>query len=178
MKLKNWKEKQKVEEKIMQPFPNPNYYAQYQQQFNPYMQRMENLQQFQQAINQPQVATPMQMPSQQLNPLGKIVESIDIVKVTDIPMDGNMYYFPKADGTEIYSKQFMPNGQTRILTFKPLLDSEPNNLSLEEEKSKFEPINNVLRDIQEDIKALTDKVDKISKPTTSRSKKEVADDAE
>ena len=42
-----------------------------------------------------------------------------LVKVTDIPMDGNMYYFPKADGTEIYSKQFMPNGQTRILTFKP-----------------------------------------------------------
>lgn len=162
----------------MQPFPNPNYYAQYQQQFNPYMQRMENLQQFQQAINQPQVATPMQMPSQQLNPLGKIVESIDIVKVTDIPMDGNMYYFPKADGTEIYSKQFMPNGQTRILTFKPLLDSDPNNLSLEEEKAKFEPINDVLRAIQEDIKALTDKVDKISKPTTSRSKKEVADDAE
>lgn len=162
----------------MQPFQNPNYYAQYQQQFNPYMQRMENLQQFQQAINQPQVATPMQMPSQQLNPLGKIVESIDIVKVTDIPMDGNMYYFPKADGTEIYSKQFMPNGQTRILTFKPLLDSDTNNLSLEEEKAKFEPINDVLRDIQEDIKALTDKVDKISKPTTSRSKKEVADDAE
>ena len=162
----------------MQPFPNPNYYAQYQQQFNPYMQRMENLQQFQQAINQPQVATPIQMPSQQLNPLGKIVESIDIVKVTDIPMDGNMYYFPKADGTEIYSKQFMPNGQTRILTFKPLLDNDHNNLSLEEEKAKFEPINDVLRDIQEDIKALTDKVDKISKPTTSRSKKEVVDDAE
>lgn len=162
----------------MQPFPNPNYYAQYQQQFNPYMQRMENLQQFQHAINQPQVSTPMQMPSQQLNPLGKIVESIDIVKVTDIPMDGNMYYFPKADGTEIYSKQFMPNGQTRILTFKPLLESEPNNLSLEEEKAKFEPINDVLRDIQEDIKALTDKVDKMSKSTTSRNKKEVPDDAE
>ena len=155
-----------------------NYNYQPMQQYNPYLQRMENLQQFQQAINQPQVATPMQMPSQQLNPLGKIVESIDIVKVTDIPMDGNMYYFPKADGTEIYSKQFMPNGQTRILTFKPLLDSDPNNLSLEEEKSKFEPINDVLKGIQEDIKALTDKVDKISKPTTIRSKKEVADDAE
>lgn len=162
----------------MQPFPNPNYYAQYQQQFNPYMQRMENLQQFQQAIQQPQVPTPMQMTNQQLNPLGKIVESLDIVKVTDIPMDGNMYYFPKADGTEIYSKQFMPNGQTRILTFKPLLDSEPNTLSNEEEKAKFEPINNVLRGIQEDIKALTEKVDKISKPSVSKSKKEVVDDAE
>ena len=161
----------------MQPFPNPNYYAQYQQQFNPYMQRMENLQQFQQAIQQPPVQQQMAMPNQ-LAPLGKVVESLDIVKVMDIPMDGNMYYFPKADGTEVYSKQFMPNGQTRILTFKPVLDSEPNTLSNEEEKAKFEPINNVLRGIQDDIKALTEKVDKISKPTVSKSKKEVADDAE
>ena len=161
----------------MQPFPNPNYYAQYQQQFNPYMQRMENLQQFQQAIQQPPVQQQMAMPNQ-LAPLGKVVESLDIVKVTDIPMDGNMYYFPKADGTEIYSKQFMPNGQTRILTFKPILDSEPNTLSNEEEKAKFEPINNVLRGIQDDIKTLTEKVDKISKPTVSKSKKEVAEDAE
>ena len=161
----------------MQPYVNPNYFTQYQQQFNPYLQRMENLQQFQQAIQQPPVQQQMAIPNQ-LAPLGKVVESLDIVKVTDIPMDGNMYYFPKADGTEIYSKQFMPNGQTRILTFKPLLDSEPNTLSNEEEKAKFEPINNVLRGIQDDIKALTEKVDKISKPTVSKSKKEVADDAE
>ena len=90
-----------------QPFVNPNYFGQYPQyqptmQNNPYLQRMENLQQFQQAINQPQVTAPMTA----FAPLGKIVESVDIVKVTDIPMDGNMYYFPKADGTEIYSKQF------------------------------------------------------------------------
>lgn len=162
----------------MQPFPNPNYYAQYQQQFNPYMQRMENLQQFNQAINQPQLSTPMQMTNQQLNPLGKIVESIDIVKVTDIPMDGNMYYFPKADGTEIYSKQFMPNGQTRILTFKPLLEDNPNNLSDKNEKSEYKDFNRVLMGIQEDIKTLTDKVDKINKPTSTRNKKEVSDDAE
>ena len=163
----------------MQPFPNPNYFTQYQQQFNPYMQRMENLQQFQQTLqpqlqNNPNLTPGLNM----LASIGKVVESMDIVKVTDIPMDGNIYYFPKADGTEIYSKQFMPNGQTRILTFKPLLDSEPNALTNEEEKAKFEPINNVLRGIQEDIKALTEKVDKISKPTVSKSKKEVSDDAE
>ena len=157
----------------MQPFPNPNYFTQYQQQFNPYMQRMENLQQFQQAIQQPQVPTPMQMTSQQLNPLGKIAESLDIVKVTDIPMDGNMYYFPKADGTEVYSKQFMPNGQTRILTFKPLLDAEPNNSSTEEEKLNFDTFKSFLEGIQEDIKLLNDKVDKISKPT--KAKKESSD---
>ena len=106
--------------------PINQYYQQPYMQ-NPYMQRMENLQQFQQAI-QPQI------PQQQFTPLGKIVDSVDIVKATDIPMDGNMYYFPKADGTEIYGKAWMANGQTRILTFKPVLDDNPNTLSQNEEK--------------------------------------------
>ena len=152
----------------MQPYPNPNYYSQYQQpQFNPYLQRMENLQQFQQTLQ------PIQ-PTNQLPAIGKIVESMDIVKVTDIPMDGNAYYFPKADGTEIYSKQFLPNGQTRILAFKPILDNEPNNLSAEEKQSEFTAFSDVLMNIQNDIKALFDKVDKIGK--TTRTKKEVLED--
>ena len=152
----------------MQQFQNLNPYAQYQQpqmQFNPYMQRMENLQQFQQTL-QPAQAQPF-------TPLGKIVESVDMVKATDIPMDGNMYYFPTADGNMIFGKQWMPNGQTRILTFKPLLDAEPNNSSIEEEKLKFDTFKSFLEGIQEDIKLLNDKVDKISKPT--KAKKESTD---
>ena len=147
----------------MNQYPNYNYG--YQQQ-NPYMQRMENLQQFQQALNP--------APQNQYMSIGKVVESMDIVKVTDIPMDGNTYYFPKADGTEIYSKQFMPNGQTRILTFKPLLESEPNNSTSEEEKSKFDTFKAFLEGIQEDVKTLNDKVDKLSK--SNRAKKEVSED--
>lgn len=149
----------------MQPYPNPNYFTQYQQpQFNPYLQRMENLQQFQQTLQ----------PTNQIPAIGKVVESMDIVKVTDIPMDGQPYYFPKADGSEIYSKQFMPNGQTRILTFKPITDDNPNNLPLDEEKSKFDTFNAILGGIQADIKTISDKVDKISKP--NRAKKEVSED--
>ena len=152
----------------MQPYVNPNYYAQYQQQINPYMQRMENLQKFQQALQQP--------PTFQNNfsVISKVVENIDMVKVADIPMDGNMYYFPKADGTEIYTKQFGMDGRTRILTFKPVLDENPNNLPSEEEKLKIEAFNDVLMGIQKDIKELTEKVDKITKP--SRTKKEVVED--
>lgn len=155
----------------MQQFQTSNYYGQpyIQQQYNPYLQRMENLQQFQQAIQQPMSPTQMSGTSQ-FTPLGKIVESMDIVKVTDIPMDGNMYYFPKADGTEIYAKQFGIDGKTRILTFKPLLDGDPNNSLANEEKLKFDDFNNVLMGIQEDIKTLNEKIDKISKPT--RAKKE------
>ena len=161
----------------MQPYPNPNYYAQYTQpqpQFNPYMQRMENLQQFQQALQQPAVTS-------QIPALGKVVESMDIVKVTDIPMDGNVYYFPKADGEEIYTKQFLPNGQTRILTFKPFLDAETNNSADKDLKSQItlsdeltEAFMKRFDDLEMQMKEILSK--SATKNTTSRSKKEVAED--
>ena len=151
----------------MMPFQNqnPNYYAQYMQPqqpyVNPYLQRMENLQQFQQALN----PTPVQ---NQFPALGKIVESVDIVKVTDIPMDGNMYYFPKADGTEIYGKQFGMDGKTRILTFKPLLEDNTSNSPSEDIKTQFGTFSEVLEGIQNDLKTLNDKVDRISKPEKAK----------
>ena len=160
----------------MQQYPNywqTPMYNQPMQQQNPYMQRMENLQQFQQAIQQPMVSTQMSGTSS-FNPFGKIVESMDVVKVTDIPMDGNMYYFPQADGQAIYGKKFLPNGQTQILAFKPSLESEPNNVSTEVEKSKFDTLNEFLEGIQNEVRTLSDKIDKISKPT--RAKKEVEDE--
>ena len=161
----------------MQQFQSPNYYGQQfmqpQPQYNPYLQRMENLQQFQQAIQQPMVPTSMSG-ANQFNPFGKIVESIDVVKVTDIPMDGNMYYFPQADGQAIYGKKFLPNGQTQILAFKPVLENEPNNLSSEEEKMKIVAFDEVLGEIKNEIKVINEKIDKIGKPT--RSKKEMTDD--
>lgn len=160
----------------MQQYQNPNFYGQQQfmqPQFNPYMQRMENLQQFQQALQQPMSPTQMSG-ANQFNPFGKIVESMDIVKVTDIPMDGNMYYFPQADGQAIYGKKFLPNGQTQILAFKPSSESEPDNVSTEVEKSKFDTLEQFLEGIQNEVRTLSDKIDKISKPT--RAKKEVEDE--
>ena len=158
----------------MQQYQNPNFYGQQfmQPQFNPYMQRMENLQQFQQSLQQPMVSTQMSG-ANQFNPFGKIVESIDVVKVTDIPMDGNMYYFPQADGQAIYGKKFLPNGQTQILAFKPIID-DVSNISSEEEKSKFDLLEQVLGGIQNDIKSINEKIDKMNKPT--RNKKEVVED--
>ena len=155
-----------------QPFINPNYFAQYPQYFqpqsqtNPYMQRMENLQQFQQAL-QPQP----QMQTVQYQPLGKIVDSVDVVKATDIPMDGNAYYFPKADGTEVYMKRWLANGTTETTVYKPILDKENNQtitLSSEQEKSIYEDFRGVLEGIQMDIQTLNDKVDRLGKAKTSK----------
>ena len=153
-----------------------NQFYQPQQQYmpNPYMQRMENLQQFQQAI-QPQA----QMQSaNNFTPLGKIVDSVDIVKATDIPMDGNMYYFPKADGSEIFGKQWLANGQTRILTFKASLDEDGNNLSSEAEKFKIEPSDEFLEVFQSMFDGVLERIDKLEKSLkpNSRTKKEVSAD--
>ena len=153
--------------------PINQYYQQPYMQ-NPYMQRMENLQQFQQAI-QPQA----QMQSaNNFTPLGKIVDSVDIVKATDIPMDGSMYYFPKADGSMVFGKQWLANGQTRILTFKAILDEEGNNLSSEEEKIKIEPSDEFLEVFQNMFDGVLERIDKLEKSLkpNSRAKKEVSAD--
>jgi hypothetical protein len=146
----------------MQPYPNPNYFTQYQQpQYNQYLQRMENLQQFQQTL-QPQAQIPA---------LGKVVDSIDAVKATDIPMDGNMYYFPTADGNTVFGKRWLPNGQTQILAFKPVLEDNPNNTPSNGEKIEISAFSEVLGGIQSELKNLSEKVDRLNKakPTKKES---------
>ena len=151
---------------------NQNYNQQMQP--NPYLQRMEQLQQFQQTL-QPPIQQPM---ANQFPTLGKIVESIDIVKATDIPMDGNMYYFPTADGSAVYGKRWMNNGQTQILAFKPILEEEMIKSSTNDLESVLGANMSVLEGIADSLNTLHDKIDKISKQnTTSRSKKgDVADE--
>lgn len=155
------------------PQMNNNYQTPTQ---NPYMDRMAQLQQYQQSLQQPIV--PTQTPvSNQMSALGKMVDSIDVVKATDIPMDGNTYYFPKADGTEVYCKQWLQNGTTRILTFKPVLEDDTNNLSSDTEKFKIGLSDEVTDVFMKRFDELEKRIDDlIPKPTTkttaNRTKKE------
>ena len=154
-----------------------NYYPQMQMQqpmmfnqipqYNPYADRLAQLQAQQQQLQA----------SQNMATLGKVVESVDVLKTLEVPMDGQQYYFPKADGTEIYAKQWLPNGTTRILTFKPSLDNKVDENTLEEEKLNVEQFNKVVEGILNEIQTINSKIDKISKPsTTTRGKKEVNED--
>lgn len=162
-----------------QPFysqMNNNYQTPTQ---NPYMDRMAQLQQYQQSLQQPIV--PTQTPvSNQMSALGKIVDSIDVVKATDIPMDGNTYYFPKADGTEVYCKQWLQNGTTRILTFKPVLEDSLNNLPSDTEKLKISLSEEVTDVFMKRFDELEKRIDDLMpKPTTkttaTRTKKETGE---
>ena len=159
-----------------QPFysqMNNNYQTPTQ---NPYMDRMAQLQQYQQSLQQPVVPTQMSG-ANQMSALGKMVDSIDVVKATDIPMDGNTYYFPKADGTEVYCKQWLQNGTTRILTFRPVFEDDTNNLSSNTEKFKIglsDEVTDVFMKRFDELEKRFD--DLMPKPTTkttaTRTKKE------
>ena len=151
---------------VMQPYLNPNYFNQYNQMPNPYIDRMAQLQQYQQSLQQP-------VSQAQMSALGKMVDSIDVVKATDIPMDGNAYYFPKADGTEVYCKQWLQNGTTRILTFKPVLEDNPNNVSSDAEKLKISLSDEVTDVFMKRFDELEKRIDDlIPKKTVTKAKKE------
>ena len=139
---------------------------------NPYMDRMAQLQQYQQNLQQPIV--PAQTPvSNQMSALGKMVDSIDVVKATDIPMDGNAYYFPKADGTEVYCKQWLQNGTTRILTFEPIFEDNTNNLSSDNEKLKIDLSDEVTDVFMKRFDELEKRLDSLApKRPATRAKKE------
>lgn len=156
----------------------PNYSMQMNNPYNmqmqnPYQQRMDFLQSYQQNLQQP-IQQQMPQANQQMNVIGKIVDSVEMVKSMDIPMDGNLYYFPKADGTEIFGKQWLPNGQTRILAFKPISESDTSNLSSTEEKLKFDLSDEATTAFMNRFDELVGKIDRLeqsmTKPMTKTTK--------
>ena len=103
-----------------------------------------------------------QMPMQNLS-TGKIVDSIDLVKVTDIPMDGNAYYFPKADGSEVYSKRWLANGKTEIERYIKAIETD------EKEETKPFDFESMQNDLIERLNAIDSRMEKLEKGLVSRS---------
>ena len=62
--------------------------------------------------------------SQTLN--GKIVDSEDVVRATEVPI-GGYGIFPKADLSEIYVKSWNNNGTTSLITFQPIVQKQASN---------------------------------------------------
>lgn len=147
------------------PQANNGYNPQFQ---NPYQQRMDFLQSYQQSL-QP---TQMSGTNQQMAVSGKIVDSVEVVKATDVPMDGNMYYFPKADGTEIFGKRWLANGQTQILTFKPMFEDETIKSSNETQKCENDTEISLTDMLNERFDKLENRIDEllVRNQTKSRTK--------
>lgn len=153
-------------------YQNPNYMMYQPQQFNPYMQRMENLQQFQQQFQQA-------IQPQQPGIVTRVVNDFSTLTANDVPMNGGAF-FVKADGSEIEQREWSANGQIVTKRYKAILDtleSNPNILSSDEEKSLYAPFKEFLGAFEERLDTLDGKIDEILKQKpTSRAKKEVVAD--
>ena len=125
--------------------------------YNPYYQpqRFQNVEQ----PNQQPMMTTYQPPIQLTKPttlLGKAVESIDVVKATDIPLDGSISYFPLTDGSAIVSKQLQNDGTSKIVVYKPAKEEKKEEIQFATLDDLQEAIGEIdlsdIQDLKEEIK--------------------------
>lgn len=94
---------------------------------------------------------------------GKQIDSLDVVKATDIPLDGSISYFPLADGTAIATKQLMQDGTSKITIYKTV-DNEssleqPRYITENELDAKISNLNNKdIKDIKDELKTLKKRI--------------------
>lgn len=126
---------------------------QYMQQRQPMYQTQLPIQQYEQPMQQqtPQVV--------QTGLQGKRVESVDVVKTIEIPLDGSISYFPLTDGKTIVTKQLTTNGTSKITIYKEIEQEQeqPKEKYLTENdfKALIKDISfDDIEDIREDIKDL------------------------
>ncbi len=139
-------------------------------QYNPYINRFYG----QQQTNIPQL---MELPQQAQNVPqmglncaflnGKQVESIDIVKNLEIPLDGSISYFPLVNGTAIATKQLMQDGTSKITIYEPKTQKEDTKFATIEdidkklEKLDFSEIDDLkeeINDLKKELKELKNKL--------------------
>lgn len=140
----------------------PNYNQFYGQMQMPKMQPTQPVQPVQpmQTIEQYQ---PQQI-YKQIGLQGKSVDSIDVVKAMDIPLDGSVSYFPLVDGTAIVTKQLQADGTSKTVVYKPIEDKEitnvPKYITKEDLDKEIKKVDN--SSIKDDIKTLKRKIEDLS----------------
>lgn len=118
----------------------------YIQSQNPYMDRMNFLQNYQQSLQQPVAGTQMSLANQQTMPQqiaginGRIVQAVENINANEVPMDGSMAFFPKQDMSEIYVKGWNADGTINTIVYKPYTapkDNQTVNSMANAENAKF-----------------------------------------
>lgn len=139
--------------------------------YNPYMQpqynRMPQQPMQQPTVNENLTVQPVNN-SYKLN--GKAVESIDVVKAMDIPMDGSVSYFPIADGSAIVTKQLQMDGTSKMVIYKPIENdaNTPKYATMEDIKKSINQIDlSEIDDLKEEIKELKQEIKNLKKKKKS-----------
>lgn len=136
-----------------------NYNPYYGQQQRPLQQQFDF-----QPTTTPYI--PQTMPTMAKNNVlqGKNVDSIDVVKATEIPMDGSVSYFPLSDGSSIVTKQLQMDGTSKITIYKPIEENEKEQIiyvtkeELNKALDKFD-----MSDITDEIKEIKKEIKDIKK---------------
>ena len=136
-------------------------------QYNPYMNRFYGQQQTQPMDLSIQQQNTPQMGLNRAFLNGKQVESIDIVKTLEIPLDGSISYFPLVNGTAIATKQLMQDGTSKITIYEPKVEKESikyatiDDIDKKIEKLDFSEIDDLkeeINDLKKELKELKNKL--------------------
>ena len=118
--------------------------------------------------NQQPMMTTYQQPMQLAKPsslLGKSVDNIDVVKATDIPLDGSISYFPLTDGSAIVSKQLQTDGTSKMVIYKPIKENSDDSkkfVTFEEMQCELAKID--ILDLEDEIKEIKKQLKSMKKP--------------
>lgn len=159
----------------MQPYQN--YYSPqqnpYQQNFNqpvqmqnPYMDRMMQLQQYQQGLQM----QPTQMSGAAQNPvlIGRPVNDFGEITANDVPMDGRSAIFPKADMSEIQVRAWSSDGKIVPVTYIPVLDNQAGNTAPDEEKLKIGLSDDVTEAFMQRFDDIAGRIERLEKSWAGR----------
>lgn len=137
---------------------------------NPYSDRMNFLQSYQQSLQQPMQINQQPIPQQTVGINGRVVQTVENINANEVPMDGSMAFFPKQDMSEIYVKGWNANGTIKTTVYKPYTESNGNNISnptTDIENAKFtlsdestQLFLNKFEELSEKIGQLEDRFDK------------------
>lgn len=117
---------------------NPNYMQrQYPQMYQPNFNQMYQPQMYQQTGIQ-----------------GRIVDNVDVVKATEISLDGSVNYFPLADGSAIVTKQLQQDGTSRMVVYKPIVNETPKYITNDD-------LNNEVTGLKQQIEELRSKLNRL-----------------
>ena len=104
---------------------------------------------------------------------GKIVDSQEVARVSDIPF-GGYGVFPKADLSEVFVKVWNNNGTTSLLCFKPMVEGNIVQEQDKEERRYHEGASqNDYDKMQEKIEMLERKIDELQKTTQNQDKMQI-----
>lgn len=121
---------------------------------NPYADRMNQLQNYQQSLQQPQIPQ-----SQPQGIIGRVVNDFAEITANDVPMNGNAAFFPKADGSELQVRSWSANGTIQTVVYKPVFEQN-NEQTANRPQMDFNTLNEDVRALREEILERFDRIEK------------------